>query len=354
MAERWYSGATQKPHSEAMIDDVTRGPGTRFLELRITVVGAPVPLSRLVLVPSHLSLEDASYVLARLFGHEDSIECFRFERGDEWFGIQAHFPDRPVTSFRRRALEDMFHAPGDVLMYEDEWYFEWRLELRLERIRSIPELPSHKVVVLDGEGATPAGVPNMEEYRLYLAALRDPSSEAHDVAMMTLGPMWNATRFDRGGVQALVDEVPLPDRRRRFDDQDLTECLARFGGTRGIEAPLCDHALELAVGLDLKDPARFARVDRVEIMAAAALRAASLDQERIWPPFETVASIELADVAAFYGVDPAESEPIVGVLLSTERSPLVGNPADALATVDRLLLDQLAPLLDPPDTPEPA
>jgi hypothetical protein len=124
--------------------------------------------------------------------------------------------------------------------------------------------------------------------------------------------------------------------------------------TRGIEAPLCDHALELAVGLDLKDPARFARVDRVEIMAAAALRAASLDQEIIWPPIEAPTPIELADVADFYEVDPAEAEPIVGVLLSTERSPLVGNPADALATVERLLLDQLAPLLDPPDPIEPA
>lgn len=336
-----------------MIDDVTHGPGTRFLELRVAVVGAPVPLSRLLLVPAHIRLDDTSHLLASLFGHEDSIECFRFERGDEWFGFQVHFPDHPVTSFRKLALEDLFHAPGDIVMYEDEWYFEWRLELRLERIRRVPDLPGHKVVVLDGEGATPEGVPNMEEYWKHLAALDDPSSEYHKAAMMTLGPTWNAARFDRNAAQALVDPVLLPDRRPHFDAQDVEECLARFGHARGIDELTCDRALVLSVRLDIEDPARFARVDRVEIMAAAAFRAASLDQERLWPPLKAPTSIELADAAAFYGVDPAEVEPLVDVLLGTEPV-FVADPSDAVANIERYFLHLLGPLGGPPDPPEPA
>jgi len=152
----------------------------RFFELRIEVVDAPIPLWRRALVPPHVPLPLMSELLATLFSREDSIDQFRFVRGGVSWEIPWPLVETASLDAYHAVLADGLAEPRDVLRYEDDWGGLWRLDLHLERVRTVADLLPDRVVVLDGAGAPPpCYVGDMEEYGECLAILADPLHPMH-------------------------------------------------------------------------------------------------------------------------------------------------------------------------------
>ncbi len=184
---------------------------SKFLQLKITLVGSKPAIWRELVVPGNYSLFDLHVAIQDAFAWQDGHlhQYFTespYQRNSRSKHIAIPMPElEDVIDERKEQLSAWFKKPNDTLWYEYDLGDSWMHEVTLKKI-----IPSHKTfkipLLLDGERACPPDdCGGIGGYYALLETLANPASADHRDMLEWLGidtaAGFDPEKFDRARVK---------------------------------------------------------------------------------------------------------------------------------------------------------
>ncbi|MBX9667314.1 MAG: plasmid pRiA4b ORF-3 family protein [Candidatus Obscuribacterales bacterium] len=168
-------------------------------KLKLTLVGAPVPIWRRVVIRGDTALNVVHDIFQITMGWWET-HLHDFHAGDKRYGnLRTADGDLSFNDETKFVLADLINAPGDSFKYVYDFGDGWMHEAVLE---SVLEADGDGFVLcLGGRRACPpedvGGVPG---YMHFLNVVEDPEHEQRDEMLAWAGGSFDADSFDIRGV----------------------------------------------------------------------------------------------------------------------------------------------------------
>lgn len=244
-----------------------------FIDVRVEVLDAPVPLWRLVRMPADLPLTDVMSVVNRSVGISADFGRDRWflRNGEPVIPEVARWADS--TFLEQFGLAEVLPASGDEIVFRQQGAGTWEMRIRAVTYRRRKHRPSKLIEVLDGDGAMlPWGrAAHVAHYTDVLRAREDRNHPDHHWVIGVLPEGFHPGRFDLDAARAAVASLRL---RPPLDGPQPREIRRLIGdlGAHSDEIPtdFCIEATTLAMAYRSTWPERVVEIPDARLLAAAA------------------------------------------------------------------------------------
>lgn len=198
----------RSPASPASTRRIARSAALHY-QLRIELEDIAPMIWRRILVPDTVTLPKLHVVLLWAMGWQGG-HLHEFEIGRQRYGIpDEDWPDAGCLDESRVRLKPFIESGLRHFTYLYDFGDHWEHRIVVED-RVPPQPHTASVRCTAGENACPpedvGGVPGYYEF---LAALKDPAHEEHEILRQWIGGSFDPTRFDLGEVNERLADIKI-------------------------------------------------------------------------------------------------------------------------------------------------
>jgi hypothetical protein len=186
-------------------------------ELKITLLEIEPPIWRRIQVPSTILLCCVHDALQAVMGWTDS-HLHQFEKDGKYWGVpdpDAFEDDFEIIDESRVALDKIFKAEGDCVVYLYDLGDKWRHEILLEKILPLDAGSNRPVCLAGGRRCPPEDVGGPSGYQEFLEVIFEPGHEEFEHYRAWAGNPVHAEEFDLKAVNEILERMDWPIRHRR-------------------------------------------------------------------------------------------------------------------------------------------
>ncbi len=174
------------------------------VRLRVALRGARPAISRTLIAPLTIRLDQLHQVLQAAFGWTDS-HLYEFRAGRFAWSMPQDTFGETGSDVRRTSLRDALKRAGTrPLHYVYDFGDCWTHDLGVEERIGAPAADTTLRLVAARGRCPPEDIGGTRAYARLTAALKDPADPDHDHACDMLGEEYDSTRIDQ---EALADRV---------------------------------------------------------------------------------------------------------------------------------------------------
>jgi len=174
----------------------TKKSPTAVFRLRVELVYVAPPVWRLLLVPTNITLASLHDAVNEAMGWADShLHMFMFKQRRFGDVTKPDAGELKLQDERKVLLEDVVGV-GEVLLYEYDFGDGWTHHLKVEAKLEADERFVYPLCVGGGRTCPPEDCGGPPGYEHLVAALRDPTSAAHDDLLAWVGGHFDPEGFD--------------------------------------------------------------------------------------------------------------------------------------------------------------
>lgn len=172
-----------------------KSTGTKFIQLRINLEDAPLPIWRRLLVNSEIKLDQMHEILQLTMGWS-GYHIHHFHFGSTIYGDLTDAEKKKIKDQSKFKLGDLLTEEGDEFIYEYDLSDSWKHLARVERIVEIENGPLTARCIMGKRACPPEDVGGTEGYRRFIEIVEDPENEEIEEKLSWVGCEFDANSFD--------------------------------------------------------------------------------------------------------------------------------------------------------------
>ncbi len=172
-----------------------KSSGNKFIQLRIDLNDAPLPIWRRLLVNADVRLDQLHEILQLTMGWS-GYHIHQFHFGNTIYGDLTDAESKKVKDQTKVKLSDLLTEDGDEFVYEYDLSDSWKHTARVERIVEIENGPQTARCIMGKRACPPEDVGGTEGYRRFIEIVEDPENEEIEERLSWVGCEFDANSFD--------------------------------------------------------------------------------------------------------------------------------------------------------------
>jgi len=167
-----------------------------ILQLKVTLLGVEPSVWRRLLVPASITLTELHFVINEALGWS-CAQLHTFTEGARKFGDPELDPDNAhqYEDENEVTLESLVKV-GQKLTYAYDLSDEWEHEILVEQRVALDPRTAYPLCIGGARACPPEDCEGPEGYKLFLAAMGDPSHPEHDQMREWIGGYFDPEGFD--------------------------------------------------------------------------------------------------------------------------------------------------------------
>lgn len=180
---------------------------TGYYQLKMTLLEAPVPIWRRLVITSDLPLDLVHEIFQLAMGwsnyHLHQFEC----GGKKYADLEEAEGDKTVLDHRKFSLQDLLENEGEELLYRYDFGDDWRHRVVLERIIKKKNIEDGFLAHCVGgkRACPPEDVGGVWGYAQFIEAIEDPDHEDGEEKLKWVGCDFDPDSFDARLVNLRID-----------------------------------------------------------------------------------------------------------------------------------------------------
>jgi len=166
-----------------------KSSGNKFIQLRINLEDAPLPIWRRLLVNGEIKLDQMHEILQLTMGWS-GYHIHHFHFGSTIYGDLTDAESKKIKDQSKVKLADLLTEEGDQFIYEYDLSDSWKHHARVERIVEIENGPLTARCIMGKRACPPEDVGGTEEI------VEDPENEEIEEKLSWVGCEFDANSFD--------------------------------------------------------------------------------------------------------------------------------------------------------------